>query len=328
MLRNGVLLVVGVVLTAAGVIDLAWALMAQLPGLSPLAAYTTPWALLVVVSAVLVPLGFLALVLFLLINGAAMLRREGRSLGNMLSLLAGLGLLGAPVLVVWLLASDSAAAVVLAVLIVFVTGYLSVSFLVILIYAWVYGRAIAKVRPAVIMICGAQVIDGRVPPLLRSRLDRAVRLYRGTVAEGHPAPLMIPSGGQGPDETRPEGDAMGEYLRSQGIPAEHIAVEDRATTTEENLRLSAAIQRDAGRQGPMVAVTSSYHALRTALLARRLGLDVDAVGAKTAFYYMPSAFLREFAAVMLGHRVLHVLLFTPFLLLAAAVFLMWLLWDG
>lgn len=139
---------------------------------------------------------------------------------------------------------------------------------------------------------------------------------------------MIPSGGQGHDETRPEGAAMAEYLQEQGVPAEDIAVEDRAVNTEQNLLLSARLQEEAGRPGSMAAVTNSYHALRTALLARRLKLDAEAVGAKTAFYYVPSAFLREFIALMLGHRVMHVVLFAPFLLLSLSVFVMWVLWDG
>jgi uncharacterized SAM-binding protein YcdF (DUF218 family) len=44
-------------------------------------------------------------------------------------------------------------------------------------------------------------------------------------------------------------------------------------------------------------VTSDYHVLRAAMLARRVGLPAGATGAKTARYFLPSATLREFAAV-------------------------------
>lgn len=328
MLRNGVLLVAGVLLTVFGLVDLAWLALSEVPRTEGGLGYTTPLALTLLGLFVLLPVGYLVLVLFLLTNGLTMLRRESRSLRNLLSLIAGLGLLAAPIACVWLLISGSAAGVALAVLIFFLTGYLSACFLVVLVYAWVYGRSTAKVVPQAVVILGAQVINGWVPPLLRARLDRAIRVYRDTLAAGHPAPLMIPSGGQGPDESRPEGVVMAEYLLQQGIPREQILVEDRATTTEENLRFSAQIQNDAARPGPAVAVTNNYHALRAALLARRLKLDIEAVGAKTAFYYAPSAFLREFAAVMLGHRVLHAVLFAPFLLLVATIFGMWLVYDG
>lgn len=58
--------------------------------------------------------------------------------------------------------------------------------------------------------------------------------------------------------------------------------------------------------------------------ARRLKLDAEVVGARTARYYVPSAFLREFAAILKGHLLLHVVLFTPFVALAGYFFLLYL----
>lgn len=59
---------------------------------------------------------------------------------------------------------------------------------------------------------------------------------------------------------------------------------------------------------PLVVVTSAYHSFRTALLTRRLGLTARVVGARTARYYVPSALLREFVAVMREHWRLHLVL--------------------
>lgn len=160
MLRNGVLLLAGTALTAVGAVELLWLALGEVPGGAEVTGYTTPLALALLAAFFLIPLGFAALVIFLLINGLTMMRREGRSLGNMLSLLAGVGLLSAPFVFVWLFISDTAVGVALAVLILFAVGYVSASFLVVLVYAWVYGRSSAKVRPAAIMICGAQIIDG------------------------------------------------------------------------------------------------------------------------------------------------------------------------
>lgn len=325
MLRHGVLLLSGLVLLAAFAVDSVWQLVERIPEVHDTLGHTSGVVVAFLLLLLTAPIGFLALISFLLINGVTMLRREGHSLANMLSLLAGVVLLAAPGIFVWLFLSDTAVGVSLAVLMVFGLVYISVCFVVVLVYAFAYSRASARVVPVAVVILGAQIIEGQVPPLLQSRLDRAVTLYQGMVAEGHPPPLMIPSGGQGPDESRPEGEAMAEYLMGRGIPADDIASEERAVNTEQNLLYSAAIQRTAGRPGPVVAVTNSYHALRTALLARRLRLDAEAVGARTAFYYVPSAFLREFMAVMIGHRVLHAVLFTPLLLVTAGVFILWLL---
>ena len=52
----------------------------------------------------------------------------------------------------------------------------------------------------------------------------------------------------------------------------------------------------------MLAVTSNYHVFRTAVECRRLGLPFDATGSPTARYFLPSALLREFAALILHYR--------------------------
>jgi uncharacterized SAM-binding protein YcdF (DUF218 family) len=57
----------------------------------------------------------------------------------------------------------------------------------------------------------------------------------------------------------------------------------------------------------MVLVTSNFHVLRTAILARRLNLDAEVTGARTAFYYLPSAVFREFVAVLVAYRWTNVL---------------------
>jgi len=48
--------------------------------------------------------------------------------------------------------------------------------------------------------------------------------------------------------------------------------------------------------------------LRAAMLSRRLGNPAQASGARTARYYWPSAMLREFVALLVGRRHLHLVL--------------------
>src|SRR5699024_7028286 len=47
-----------------------------------------------------------------------------------------------------------------------------------------------------------------------------------------------------------------------------------------------------------VVATSSYHVFRAALLTRTLGMRAHVVGARTAWYYFPSALLREFVGII------------------------------
>ncbi len=170
MLRNGVALVVGVLLVLAGTLDLLWE---EVPALQWLLAK----------AVILALAGMLLLGVFLIVNGITMARREGRSLGNLLSLAAGLGIFVAPPAVISLLNAGTGLAVVavpLTVLIVFGVGYLALVFLIFLTYAVIYGRTRHKTRPAAVVVLGSQLIEGRVPPLLASRLDRALEIYRQT----------------------------------------------------------------------------------------------------------------------------------------------------
>lgn len=266
------------------------------------------WALLPLLP---VPLTVLALAGFLVANGLMMVRKEGRSLGNLLSLVVGVALVVAPVVTIVLLRTHDGPFIAVAVFAFFVCVQLGASFAAFLAYTLAYRR----VRPgdadaAAVVVLGSGLVRGQVPRLLAGRLDRAVTEWRRLRALGFSTPL-VPSGGQGPDEPRAEGDAMGDYLTDRGIPASDVVVEDAARTTEENLELSVALLRDRGREGRLTVVTSGYHAPRAALISRRLGMDAVVLGAPTARYFVPSAYLREFVAVLTYHPWLHLLLVAP-----------------
>jgi uncharacterized SAM-binding protein YcdF (DUF218 family) len=122
---------------------------------------------------------------------------------------------------------------------------------------------------------------------------------------GSVRPRLIVSGGKGDDERVPEASAMASYLTTRGFPADQLLIEDQSRNTEENLLFSKAIM-DELRPGARAAiVTSDFHAFRSALLARRLGIRGQVSGARVAGYYRPTAVLREFAAVFLQYRVIN-----------------------
>lgn len=300
MLRNGVVLVAAAwfAFTGASEILSEW---------FPLLNFV--WLL----GLLLIPVAVVVLAGFLIANGVTMLRREGRRLANVLSLALGCAIVLLPPFAVFLVMTENAFAVGTAALLFFLCGYLGVVFVVVLAYAFAYGRMEPDAPPAAIVILGSRLIDGSPPPLLRSRLDKALALYRTTT----PRPLLVPSGGQGSDESRPEGEGMADYLLAAGADATDVVPENAARTTEQNLRFSQQIQHDAGREGALIAVTNNYHVLRAALLARRQKIDAEVVGAPTARYYAPSAFLREFVAILVEHKWLHAVLCLPFVALSA-----------
>jgi uncharacterized SAM-binding protein YcdF (DUF218 family) len=291
MLRNGVLLLGVVLFAVLGVVDVV--------------LQRFPAAQVLLVGAILLfPVGVVVLAGFLVANGVRMFRREGRSLGNLLSLIAGVLLVGVVALCLVLIRSGSTAAEAVLLLVLAVAGYVGVVFVVFLLYALVYGHIDKPGTADVVVVLGSGLVRGKVPPLLRARLDKGIDVWRRSVDQGRAA-VIIPSGGQGSDEPRPEGEAMAEYLVEQGVPAAAVLPETRSRNTDENLRLSRAVQQGAGLTGEVVVATSDYHVLRAAMLARSVGSDAEVVGARTARYYVPSAFLREFVAVIAAHWIGH-----------------------
>ena len=129
--------------------------------------------------------------------------------------------------------------------------------------------------------------------LLRDRIDKALEVYH----KDPTPPILIPSGGQGTNETVSEARAMADYILSKGIPADKVLIEDKSTTTLENLKNSKALieEREGGRY--VALVTSNYHVYRALRYCRKIDLKCTGIGSHVAFYYWPSALIREYVAV-------------------------------
>lgn len=108
-------------------------------------------------------------------------------------------------------------------------------------YEWFFNR-FGK-RPDAVIVLGAQVRDpDNLTPLLRSRVDHGIKVAQHAIDRGKDTVLVF-SGGQGPDEPCAEGEAMVRYAISQGVDPSRVIVEDKSTTTEENLTFSAELLR-------------------------------------------------------------------------------------
>lgn len=249
---------------------------------------------------VLSPLVVLVLAGLLIGNGREMIRREGPRTGNLRSIAPGFVLL-IPYLLLGLAAVTGQLRSVALASLIMAVGYFGFAFASFLLYAMIYGWLPYRPGMDAIVIPGCGLIGARVPPLLASRLNRAIQIYWEEVAAGR-RPLIITSGGKGQDEAVAEASAMARYLTERGIPIDCIAREDRSTTTRENLLFIKRLLGDRGPSTRMVLITSNFHVLRTAVLARRLGLDAEVTGARTAFYYLPSAILREFIAIVVAYK--------------------------
>jgi uncharacterized SAM-binding protein YcdF (DUF218 family) len=254
-------------------------------------------------SAGLVALAALVLMCFLFLNGLQMLRKEGRSPANLLSLLAAAAILAVIALLVTAAILRTPLLIGAAVAVGGLAGYVSFLFLCFVCYAFLYGRLRVRRKADYVVVLGSGLVNGSVvPPLLAGRLKRGQAVHARLAKRGSSAPVLITSGGQGPDEDVPESHAMADYLLARGFPADLIEREDRSTTTEENLRFSMAIMEKTNPQYRCVIVTNNFHVFRAALTARQIGIRGQVVGSPTAAYFWPNATIREFTAIFVSYR--------------------------
>lgn len=269
--------------------------------------------IVIIVFMIVFLVGYLFLIIGLFKNAQILIRKEGFRFSNLLTLFAGIAfvlfIFVMPILSQRIPAHYKVVHSILACLtftffyVVFVfVNFLSSSFL----YQFFKPR---KPRNFIIVL-GSGLRNGKeVPPLLASRIDVALDFY-WKQATSHTPPLMIFSGGQGDDELIPEGEAMRAYAINQGLPQAHAYAEVQSTTTYENMLYSKAIMDEVMDGKPYNCLFSSntFHIFRASQYAQMVGLDAQGIGSKTARYFVPNAFIREFIALMVMHKRFHLVI--------------------
>jgi uncharacterized SAM-binding protein YcdF (DUF218 family) len=118
-----------------------------------------------------------------------------------------------------------------------------------------------------IVVLGAAHYGGRPSPVLKARLDHAVDLWRRGVA-----PRLVLTGGVGSGDVMSEAAASRRYVLRLGVPDSALVLEHTGRTTRESLSNAADLLRAKGWRRVML-VSDPPHMWRTAILARRFGLD-------------------------------------------------------
>ena len=135
--------------------------------------------------------------------------------------------------------------------------------------------------------------DGSLPPLLRGRVDRAIEFWKAQKEATGKEAILIPSGGQGRDETMPEAEAMKRYLLEKQIPEEMILPETASLNTYQNMANARAIMEKLNPEGKVVFATTNYHVFRSGVWAAQAGLRAEGIGSRTIWWFWPNAFMRE-----------------------------------
>ena len=130
-----------------------------------------------------------------------------------------------------------------------------------------------------LVVLGAKVRDDGPSVSLWDRIYAAADYL-----SAHPETIAIVSGGKGEDEPVTEAQAMRDQLITLGIDDSRIWMEDKATSTDENMRFSLdLIEKETGTRPEKLGILSSeYHLYRASLMAKKLGIGFVGVPAKTS----------------------------------------------
>ncbi len=145
-----------------------------------------------------------------------------------------------------------------------------------------------------LIVLGAGV-NGSPPSLSMTDRLRAAPSW----LEAYPDGVAVLSGGQGDGEDLTEAQAMFNWLTARGIASERLLLEEKASSTEENLLYSKAIIDARGDADAVIAVCSSeYHLCRAKRIGESLGIALLGVPARTSLPVLKlNYFIREGAAV-------------------------------
>ena len=109
----------------------------------------------------------------------------------------------------------------------------------------------------------------------------------------HPNTVAIASGGQGRDESLSEGECISNLLLEKGIDKSRIFIEDKSTSTDENISFSKEIMEKHSLGSSAAIATSEYHQYRACLICKRHKIHSCSVSSASSPKWKATYFTRE-----------------------------------
>lgn len=253
-----------------------------------------------------------------IITNIVLIKKEGFAprhlLGIIIAVLALIGLLGSQTIYLYtyklLVGKDQMVIKKLIDIVVNVT----LTYFYTLIIASLYcnlraAKHVPKYDKDFVIILGCRVRkDGSLTPLLKGRVDKAIEFANNQYKNTKKKIIYVPSGGKGSDECIAEAKAIEKYLIEKGIEKDRIIVEDKSTSTEENMKFSKDKIFKVKKNPNITIATTNYHVFRSLVIANNHGLKCEGIGSKTIWYYYTNALIREFVVNMFQERKKHIAL--------------------
>ena len=144
-----------------------------------------------------------------------------------------------------------------------------------------------------VLVLGCGVYGENPSIMLRERMDAALEYLNA-----HPDAHAVLCGGMGPGEDITEAECMYRYMTERGIDPSRLHLESASTSTAENLELGSDVIISEGLNPEVLIVTSEFHEYRAGLIADKLGIAHGALPAHTAWWLLPTFYVRELYAVV------------------------------
>lgn len=151
----------------------------------------------------------------------------------------------------------------------------------------------APAENSVLVVLGCRVYGDKASLSMIERLEAAYQYL-----EENEEAVCILSGGMGSGENITEAECMYRYLVAKGIDSQRLYKEEESTSTRENLEFSRELIEGLGMPLEIAIATSEYHQYRAGLIAKELGIRATAVNGKTAWWLLPTYYIRELYGIL------------------------------
>lgn len=143
---------------------------------------------------------------------------------------------------------------------------------------WQYASVDEKQSADTAIILGAGTADGEISPVFRERIHHGIWLYQNGYVD-----TLIFTGGVGEGNIRSDAWVAGQYVIEQGVPEEHILLEEKSTITQENIANAKKIMDENGYRTAII-VSDPLHMKRAMLMARDYGIEAYSSPTPTSRY--------------------------------------------
>lgn len=139
-----------------------------------------------------------------------------------------------------------------------------------------------------VIVLGCRIWGSKPSSALKARVKAA-----SDYMSDHPEAVAVLSGGQGPDEDLSEAQCMYNLMLENGIDSDRLYLEDKSTSTDENIAFSKKIIEENNLSQNVAVATTDYHQKRAIMICEKNGLEASSLPSDSGKDTKATFFTRE-----------------------------------